>query len=85
MSHLSKIAEAAEKLNITKEEARALIPTLRAAWEEACSAHDAAVAHAIESHDFSKSCITSKRLSEAQRALNAAQWASGERWGLKVD
>lgn len=91
MSHISNIAAAAEKLNITAGEARASIPALRRAWLAASADHEASMAAAEAAFkdgqkvDYAPSRITAEKLSAAQRALNAAQWASGERWNLRAE
>lgn len=85
MSHIANIAAAAGKLNCTAEDARASIPALHKAWVEACAAHEVIAAEAIKSGDYSKCRASADGFCAAQRALNAAQWAAGERWNLRPD
>lgn len=82
MSHMTNIAAAAEKLNFSAEEARASIPSLHKEWTDACTTHEAVAASAIKSGDYSKCRASADRWCAAQRALNAAQWAAGQRWNL---
>lgn len=87
MIHLSNISEAASALQISSNEAAALIPALRIEWEAAAKSHDDAMDTALRlrtPESFAASRLTSKKRTAAQKALNAAQWAAGERWSLRV-
>lgn len=82
MSHIANIAAAAESLNSSAAEARAAIPSLHKSWMDACAAHEAVGAAAQKTGDYSACRASFSKMETAQRALNAAQWAAGERWNL---